>query len=63
MNLGFMQVLQIVFIVLKLLGAITWSWFFVLSPILFMVSITVILTALKAFFPWFFVYVKINKRR
>lgn len=31
-GLGFTGALQIVFIVLKLLGKINWSWFWVLSP-------------------------------
>lgn len=32
-------VLQIIFIVLKLLGIITWSWWLVFSPILIYVAI------------------------
>lgn len=32
-GIGFAGVLTIVFIVLKLLGKITWSWWWVLSPI------------------------------
>ena len=32
-GVGFMGLLTIVFIVLKLLGFITWSWVWVLSPI------------------------------
>lgn len=32
-GIGFVGVLQIVFIVLKLCKVITWSWFWVLSPI------------------------------
>ena len=32
-GLGIVSVLTIVFIVLKLLGAIQWSWIWVLSPI------------------------------
>lgn len=31
-GIGFTGVLTIVFIVLKLLGKITWSWWWVLSP-------------------------------
>jgi len=30
--MGFTEVLTIVFIVLKLIGVINWSWFFVLLP-------------------------------
>lgn len=32
-GIGFVGVLQIVFIVLKLCGVITWSWLWVLSPL------------------------------
>ena len=32
-GIGFTGLLTIVFIVLKLIGAITWSWWWVLSPI------------------------------
>ena len=32
-GLGFMSVLAIVFIVLKLCGVIRWSWLWVLSPL------------------------------
>ncbi|MGF6374997.1 hypothetical protein M2140_000031 [Clostridiales Family XIII bacterium PM5-7] len=32
-RISYMGVLSIVFIVLKLLGKIDWSWFWVLSPI------------------------------
>lgn len=32
-GIGFTGLLTIVFIALKLLGAITWSWWWVLSPI------------------------------
>ena len=40
-GLGFCSVLQIVFIVLKLLDVIKWKWIWVLSP--FWVSIAVVL--------------------
>lgn len=33
-SIGFLPLLTIVFITLKLTGYITWSWFWVLSPIL-----------------------------
>ena len=32
-ELGFMDVLQIIFIVLKLCGVINWSWWFVFTPL------------------------------
>ena len=34
MQIGFGGLLTIVFIVLKLMGTITWSWLWVLSPLL-----------------------------
>lgn len=47
-GLSFLDLLAIVFIVLKLLGKITWSWWWVLSPIwiplvIIIVSIIVLL--------------------
>jgi len=46
-GLNFAEVLLLVFIVLKLLGVITWSWLWVLSPIwisviLFLVGVLLI---------------------
>lgn len=40
---GFINLLTILFIGLKLTGNITWSWFWVLSPLIFSVSIAVLL--------------------
>lgn len=37
-GIGFAGLLTIVFITLKLLGKITWSWWWVLSPIWIMVG-------------------------
>jgi hypothetical protein len=47
-GIGFAGLLTIVFIVLKLLGKITWSWWWVLSPlwITFIVAFVIILIAL-----------------
>lgn len=44
-GIGFFGLLTIVFIVLKLIGIINWSWFWVLSPLWigFALGITVIL--------------------
>ena len=39
-GLGFSTVLTIIFIVLKLVGVIEWSWVWVLSPIWITVAIT-----------------------
>lgn len=43
-GIGFVGVLTIVFIVLKLVGVLTWSWWWVLSPIWisFLISIALI---------------------
>lgn len=40
---GFLPLLTIVFIALKLTGHITWSWFWVLSPMLIPLILVVIL--------------------
>ena len=40
---GFLGLLQIVFIVLKLTGVISWSWFWVLSPIIFPTILVIII--------------------
>ena len=40
---SFVGLLQIVFIVLKLTGHITWSWFWVLSPIWITILLVVLL--------------------
>lgn len=47
-GIGFTGVLAIVFITLKLLGKITWSWFWVLSPIWisFVIALIVFVIAL-----------------
>lgn len=41
-GIGFCGLLTIVFIVLKLTGFINWSWFWVLSPMIFSVGFTVL---------------------
>lgn len=42
-SIGFIGLLQIVFIVLKLCGVIHWSWIWVLSPIWIEVLLIVII--------------------
>lgn len=42
-GIGFCGLLTIVFIVLKLVGVINWSWFWVLSPMIFSISFTVLI--------------------
>lgn len=41
-GLGLLDVLVVIFIVLKLLGVITWSWVWVLSPIWIQLAIVAI---------------------
>jgi hypothetical protein len=48
-GIGFCGLLTIVFIVLKLLGIINWSWLWVLSPI-WISAILVVITLLIVFF-------------
>jgi len=43
-GVGFMGLLQILFIALKLLGVVGWSWFWVMSPAIF--SLTIMVCAL-----------------
>ena len=45
-GIGFTGLLTIVFIVLKLLGKITWSWLWVLSPLWISTIIVIILIVL-----------------
>lgn len=42
-NIGFLQILTLIFIVLKLVGTITWSWWWVLSPLWIQASILLII--------------------
>lgn len=51
-SIGFFSLLTIVFIVLKLCGIITWSWWWILSPIwgpaaLFIICILIFYIVLK----------------
>lgn len=39
---GFTELLTVAFIVLKLCGIIKWSWFWVLSPILFSLAFAIL---------------------
>lgn len=47
-GLGFCDVLAIVFIVLKLLGVVTWSWWWVLAPIWIPLIIVLVLYGILA---------------
>lgn len=54
-GIGFTGLLTIVFIVLKLTGNITWSWFWVLSPLIFGIIFGIIIIGVLAYF-----YIKHN---
>lgn len=41
-GIGFSGLLTIVFVVLKLVGVISWSWFWVFSPLIFSTAIGLI---------------------
>lgn len=51
-GIGFVGLLTIVFITLKLTGVIDWSWWWVLSPI--WISLGIVLTILAVVFGWLF---------
>lgn len=46
--MSFLGILTIVFIVLKLVGVIAWSWWFVLSPLFAIIAFYLFLVALIA---------------
>lgn len=48
-GIGFAGLLTIVFIVLKLTNVIDWSWFWVLSPMIFSVALVVLILVVIAF--------------
>ena len=48
-GIGFIGLLTIAFIVLKLTGYITWSWFWVLSPMIFAFVLVVVFATIVAF--------------
>lgn len=49
MEIGFMGLLTLIFIVLKLTGVIAWSWFWVLSPL---ILLGVVIIGILAFLGW-----------
>lgn len=59
-GIGFVGLLTIVFIALKLTGVITWSWIWVLAPI--WISAMVTISVLIAVLAWIVVFTKINKK-
>ncbi len=61
-GVGIPTVIQIVFIILKVVGVIKWSWFWVLSPT--WISILVVIFALLIFFIiWAITRASRNKKR
>ena len=48
-GIGFIGVLQIAFIILKLVGVIKWSWFWVLTPIWGLVALIIIFAIILHF--------------
>ena len=48
-GIGFIGLLQITFIVLKLVGVIKWSWLWVLSPMWISISLGILITVLVIF--------------
>lgn len=54
-GLGFISTLTLIFITLKLLSKINWSWLAVLSPIVIEIILAIILTV-------FATYISIKKR-
>jgi hypothetical protein len=52
-GIGFTGLLTILFIGLKLTGHITWSWWWVLSPI--WISVLIVLVILAIFFALYFI--------
>lgn len=43
LNIGFLQILTLIFVVLKLVGTIAWSWWWVLAPLWIPASILLII--------------------
>ena len=53
-GIGFLGLLTIVFITLKLIGYITWSWWWVLSPIIIPTGIILFLFLISLSFSFFY---------
>lgn len=51
-GMGFSFLLGIVFVILKLCGAITWSWVWVLSPIWIDVLLSIVVILIVIFIAW-----------
>ena len=57
-GIGFCGLLTIVFIVLKLTKVISWSWFWVLSPMIFSVGFAVLLIVVLLLILGILTYIK-----
>lgn len=42
-GLGFLSILTLIFVVAKLFGVITWSWWLVFTPVLIGVGLTILI--------------------
>lgn len=51
-GIGFVGLLTIVFIVLKLTGVISWSWWWVISPVLISTGLVIAFLALIILIVW-----------
>lgn len=61
-GIGFASLLTIVFIVLKLIGVIDWSWIWVLAPLWISVALTVVLLLIIGAVTLVFASLKSNRR-
>jgi hypothetical protein len=53
-GIGFVGLLTVAFIVLKLLNVITWSWWWVLSPLWLVVPVIMLLIVVWLLLMWVF---------
>ena len=60
-GIGFVGLLTIVFIVLKLLGKINWSWWWVLSPL--WISAAFVILIILGFLLWAFISVLNDEKK
>lgn len=47
-GLGFLNILTLIFVVAKLFGAITWSWWLVFAPVLISVGLSILILIIAA---------------
>ena len=62
-GIGFTGLLTIVFIVLKLLGKISWSWWWVLSPIWISAGLVVLVSIIVLTVAGIFVYLEEKRNK